>query len=151
MADVFTGVAQVVATMGTRGAWLRRRWRLVAINGFDVDLPDTPDNAAEFGYAGSGDNRSAFPKARVVALAECGTHAFLAAEVDAWGVGEKILADRADLQKEEDGRPRVSIVYAMRSGRCFYVFRPRGGRTSEMRRTTRAQRAAATGVAPCRG
>jgi hypothetical protein len=78
--------------MGTRGAWLRR-WRLVAIDGFEVDLPDTPGNAAEFGYAGSGDNRSAFPKARVVALAECGTHAFLAAEVGGYEVGEKTLAN----------------------------------------------------------
>src|SRR6266700_3618790 len=85
LADVFEGVAQPVATMSTRGAWLRR-WRLLAIDGFDADLPDTPQNVAEFGYAGSGGNRSAFPKARVVALAECGTHAFVAAEFDAWSV-----------------------------------------------------------------
>jgi hypothetical protein len=51
-------------------------------------------NAVEFGYAGSGANRSAFPKARVVALAECGTHAFVAAEVGAWAQGEKTLANR---------------------------------------------------------
>ncbi|MGH3586827.1 MAG: IS4 family transposase [Pseudonocardiaceae bacterium] len=76
-----------------RGAWLRR-WRLLAIDGFEVDVPDTEANAAEFGYAGSGANRSAFPKARVVALAECGTHAFVAAEVDAYRVGEKTLAAR---------------------------------------------------------
>jgi hypothetical protein len=92
LAEVFEQVAAPVATMLTRGAWLRR-WRLLAIDGFEVDLPDTPGNAAEFGYAGSGDNRSAFPKARVVALAECGTHAFLAAEVGAWSVGEKTLAN----------------------------------------------------------
>ncbi len=78
---------------GTRGAWLRK-WRLLAIDGFAVDLPDTPANAEEFGYAGSGANRSAFPKARVVALAECGTHAFLAAEVGAWSTGEKTLTNR---------------------------------------------------------
>jgi hypothetical protein len=59
-----------------------------------VDVPDTPKNAAEFGYAGCGDNRSALPKARVVTLAECGTHAVVAAEVDAYAVGEKTLADR---------------------------------------------------------
>lgn len=35
-----------------------------------------------------------FAKARVVALAECGTHAFVAAEVGAWAVGEKTLAKR---------------------------------------------------------
>ena len=92
LAEVFERVAAPVATMLTRGAWLRR-WRLVAIDGFEVDLPDTDGNAAEFDYAGSGDNRSAFPKARVVALAECGTHAFLAAEIGGWSVGEKTLAN----------------------------------------------------------
>ena len=93
MPEIFEGVAEAVATSDTRGAWLRG-WRLLAIDGFEVDLPDTPANAGEFGYAGSGDNRSAFPKARVVALAECGTHAFLAAEVGAWSAGEKTVASR---------------------------------------------------------
>ncbi len=76
-----------------RGSFLRS-WRLLAIDGFELDVPDTAANATEFGYAGSGDNRSAFPKARVVALAECGTHAFVAAEVEAYRVGEKTLAQR---------------------------------------------------------
>ena len=88
------GPTAEAAELGTaRGSFLRR-WRLLGIDGFEVDLPDTRENAAEFGYAGSGDNRSAFPKARVVALAECGTHAFLAAEVDAYAIGEKTLAQR---------------------------------------------------------
>jgi hypothetical protein len=93
LAEVFEQVVGPVATMSTRGAWLRE-WRLVAIDGFEVEVPDTEKNAAEFGYAGSGANRSALPKARVVALAECGTHAFLAAEVGAFSVGEKTLANR---------------------------------------------------------
>ena len=93
LAEVFERVAGPVATSSTRGAWLRG-WRLVAIDGFEVDVPDTEANDAEFGRAGSGANRSAFPKARVVALAECGTHAFLAAEVGGWAVGEKTLANR---------------------------------------------------------
>jgi hypothetical protein len=93
LAEVFEQVAAPVATGDTRGAWLRD-WRMLAIDGFDVDLPDTAGNADEFGYAGSGQGRSAFPKARVVALAECGTHAFLAAEVGPWAIGEKTLAGR---------------------------------------------------------
>lgn len=113
LADVFAGVAQPVATSDTRGAWLRR-WRLLAIDGFDVDLPDTEANVAEFGYAGSGDNRSALPKARVVALAECGTHAFLAAEVDAWSVGEKTLAARL--------YPRLRRDELLTADRNFYSF-----------------------------
>lgn len=88
MAEVFEQVAGPVADRSTRGAWLRD-WRLTAIDGFDVDVPDTPGNAAEFGYAGSGENRSAFPKARVWRWGECGTHAFLAAEVGAYSVGRE--------------------------------------------------------------
>src|SRR3954447_22003044 len=67
---------------------------------------------AEFGYAGSGQNRSAFPKARVVALAECGTHAFVAAEVDAYHVGEKTLAQRL--------YPRLRADELLSADRGFY-------------------------------
>ncbi|WP_209307751.1 transposase domain-containing protein, partial [Geodermatophilus sp. DF01_2] len=58
LAEVFESVAGPVAERSTRGAWLRA-WRLTAIDGFDIDVPDTPDNAEQFDYAGSGDNRSA--------------------------------------------------------------------------------------------
>jgi hypothetical protein len=88
------GPSAAVSALGTaRGSFLRS-WRLLAIDGFEVDVPDSKENAAEFGYAGSGENRSAFPKARVVALAECGTHAFVAAEIGPYGSGEKTLAAR---------------------------------------------------------
>lgn len=103
-----------LAALGTaRGSFLRG-WRLLAIDGFEVDVPDTSANAAEFGYAGSGENRSAFPKARVVALAECGTHAFLAAEVGAYSVGEKTLAQRL--------YPRLRGDELLTADRGFYSF-----------------------------
>ena len=101
-----------MAALGTaRGAFLRR-WRLLGIDGFDIDLPDTKENAAEFGYVGSGESCSAFPKARVVALAECGTHAFVAAEVDAYSVGEKTLAQRLS--------PRLRADELLTADRGFY-------------------------------
>lgn len=88
------GTAARMSALGTsRGSFLRG-WRLLAIDGFEVDVPDSDENAAEFGYAGSGENRSAFPKVRVVAVAECGTHAFVAAEIGAYAVGERTLAQR---------------------------------------------------------
>lgn len=99
-------------TLGTaRGSFLRR-WRLLAIDGFELDMPDTPGNAAEFGYAGSGPNRSALPKARVVAISECGTHAFVAAEVGAYSVGEKTLAQRL--------YPRLREEELLTADRGFY-------------------------------
>jgi DDE family transposase len=100
------------AALGTaRGSFLGG-WRLLAIDGFELDVPDSTQNAAEFGYAGSGANRSAFPKARVVALAECGTHAFVAAEVDAYRVGEKTLATRL--------YPRLRADELLTADRGFY-------------------------------
>jgi hypothetical protein len=106
-------MAGLLATGRARGAWLRD-WRLLAIDGFDVDMPDTDANAAEFGYAGSGVSRSAYPKARVVALSECGTHAFLAAEVDAYSVGEKTLAGRL--------YPRLHADELLTADRNFYSY-----------------------------
>jgi hypothetical protein len=50
MPQVFEGIAEPAATRGTRGVWLRG-WRLLSIDGFDVDLPDTGKSGEEFGYA----------------------------------------------------------------------------------------------------
>jgi hypothetical protein len=91
VAQVFDTVAVPVADPLTRGAWLGS-WRLMAIDGFDWDIPDTPDNAAEFGYAGSGPNRSPFPKARVVTISECGSHAVVAARIGRAAGSEQKLA-----------------------------------------------------------
>jgi hypothetical protein len=85
--QLFSQVAVPVADMLTPGAFLGT-WRLVAVDGMEWDVPDTPANAAAFGYAGSGANRSAFPKVRVVALAECGSHAYFAAAVGGVGTGK---------------------------------------------------------------
>jgi hypothetical protein len=106
-------LARSMATGPMRGAFLRS-WRVMAIDGFDVDVPDTASNAEEFGYAGSGEHRSAYPKVRVVALAECGTHAFVAAEVDAYTVGEKTLAARL--------YPRLQPDELLTADRGFYSF-----------------------------
>jgi hypothetical protein len=110
-------LASRLATGPMRGAFLRS-WRVMAIDGFDVDVPDTASNAEEFGYAGSGDQRSAYPKVRVVALAECGTHAFVAAEVDAYTVGEKTLAARL--------YPRLQADELLTADRGFYSFQAWG-------------------------
>jgi hypothetical protein len=98
---VFEQIAEPVATPTTRGAWLRG-FRLLAIDGFDTDAPDSKQNAEEFGYASGGQGHSGYPKVRVVALSECGTHAFLAAEIGAYSVGEKTLARRLYGQLHDD-------------------------------------------------
>ncbi|WP_155348825.1 IS4 family transposase [Acrocarpospora pleiomorpha] len=85
--ELFTQVAVPVADMLTPGAFLGP-WRLVAIDGMEWDVPDSKENAEVFGYAGSGDKRSAFPKVRMVALSECGSHAFFAAAIGGAGTGK---------------------------------------------------------------
>jgi Transposase DDE domain len=79
----------------TRGAWLGR-WRLMALDGFRIDAPDSEANAAHFGYAGTRRDidKVAFPKVLAVALAECGTHAIVGAEIGAQKETETVLATR---------------------------------------------------------
>jgi hypothetical protein len=93
---LFDRVAVPVAGALTRGAFLRD-WRLMAIDGFELDVPDTPANAAAFGYPAGGRERPAFPKVRVVTIGECGSHAKVAAQmgpVGGKGSCEQALARR---------------------------------------------------------
>ncbi len=48
--------------------------RLMGLDGFVVNVPDTPANERAFGRPGSGRSPSAFPQARVLSLCELGTH-----------------------------------------------------------------------------
>lgn len=102
--ELFAAVAAPVAEELTRGAFLAG-WRLMAIDGFEWDAPDTEGNAAAFGYSGSGPTRSAFPKVRVVTLSECGSHAVVDAEIGGIagkGSGEQALARRLYRRLEPD-------------------------------------------------
>jgi hypothetical protein len=94
MKALFERVAVPIGTKSTPGTWLAGR-RLVAFDGLCLDVADTPENADYFGRPGvNKGEQSAFPQARVVALAECGTHAIFAAEVGKYSDGEKTLAER---------------------------------------------------------
>jgi hypothetical protein len=91
MAALFERVAQPLAAVGTPGCWLAGR-RLVAIDGTCLDVADTAVNDAFFGRPGvMKGERSAFPQARVVALAECGTHAIFDAEIGPYKTSENAL------------------------------------------------------------
>jgi hypothetical protein len=102
--ELFAQVAVPVADLLTRGAFLGG-WRLMAVDGFEWDAPDTKENAGEFGYCGSGENASAFPKVRVVTVSECASHAVVDAEmggIAGKGSGEQSLAARMYPRLEED-------------------------------------------------
>jgi hypothetical protein len=89
---LFERVAQPLAAASTPGSWLAGR-RLVAIDGTTLDVADTAANNEFFGRPGvNKGERSAFPQARLVALAECGTHAIFDAEIGPYTTSERELS-----------------------------------------------------------
>jgi hypothetical protein len=102
---LFGEVAVPVAEELAAGAFLGN-WRLMAIDGFEWDVPDTPENAAAFGFSGTGGgDRAAFPKARVVTVSGCASHAVADAAmggVAGKGAGEQSLARTLYARLEED-------------------------------------------------
>jgi hypothetical protein len=105
--ELFAEVTAPVAEELTAGAFLGG-WRLMAIDGFEWDAPDTKENAAAFGFAGAGAGdaeRPAYPKVRVVTVSECASHAVADAAmggVAGKGAGEQSLARRLYAGLEED-------------------------------------------------
>ena len=89
---LFGRVAAPLAEPGVAGAWLAGR-RLVAIDGTCLDVADTAENAEFFGRPGvNKGEQAAFPQARLVALAECGSHAMFDAVVGSYTTAENTLA-----------------------------------------------------------
>ena len=65
--------------------------KLRTIDGTTIDLPDTDENAKEFGYAETGGTRSAFPQMRAVLLIENSSKAVLDVET---GRGDKDCSEK---------------------------------------------------------
>lgn len=112
---LFERVAVPLAPPGMVGAWCAGR-RVIAVDGTNVDLPETAENVTEFGYPAGG---GSFPQVRLVALGEVGTHAVLAVAtgraragerglftqlLDRLGPGMLVVADRGFLSHELWGR-----------------------------------------------
>ena len=90
--ELFSRVAAPLAGAETPGAFLGGR-RLVAIDGTCLDVADTSENSAYFGRPGvMKGEQAAFPQARVVAVAECGTHAIVDAAVGKYTTPENTMA-----------------------------------------------------------
>lgn len=112
MQALFDRVAVPLARPGTPGAWLRS-WRLMAIDGVMIDLPDTEANLAVYGKP-EGGTRRPFPQIRVVGLSECGTHALVAAEPGTIYQGERELA--------RELRERISSDMLIIADRGFHSY-----------------------------
>jgi hypothetical protein len=85
-------VVRLLATPSTPGAFYKGM-RLMALDGFVLDLPDTPNNARVFGRPQSGRAEGAFPQARVLSLCEVGTHVLYKHLAKPIRCGEVTMAD----------------------------------------------------------
>lgn len=110
---LFEKTAVPVAGRGTKGAWLGSR-RLMAVDGFMVDVPDTEENTAEFGRMSNGRKASAFPQALAVVLGECGSHAITGAAIGPCNAHERTLARQLI--------PRLEPDMLVMADRNFYSF-----------------------------
>ena len=129
---LFERVAAPLATVETPGAWLAGR-RLVAIDGTTFDVADSAVNAEWFGRPGvNKGERSAFPQARVVALAECGTHAIFDAEVGPYTTSENDAGQAA-------GRSARAGHVAARRSRVLRVSLVAAGRGDRRRPVVASQ------------
>jgi hypothetical protein len=93
---LFWRVAGFVAPAGAPGAWWRGL-RLVSLDGTTLNAQDEQANWERFGgpstkTADRRRLRGAFPQVRLLALAECGTRALVAAVHGTFATGEKTLA-----------------------------------------------------------
>ena len=89
--ELFSQVAEPVAGMDTDGTFLGA-WRLMSVDGTELDVPDTAANRAAFG---AGANDGPFPKVRLVTVCECASRAPVLAAMGptaAKGSGEQSLA-----------------------------------------------------------
>jgi hypothetical protein len=94
MSRLFELVARPMATPQTPGAFLQGL-RLMAVDGTVFDLPDTEANAKVFGYPGTrSGTKAAFPKARLVFLAEAATHLICDALICPYRMGERVRAKK---------------------------------------------------------
>jgi len=90
---LFDVVAQPLGRDGDRNVWYRGRWRVMAMDGLRFDVADTEANAAAFDRPGhSRGAGSAYPQVQVVALAETGSHAYVALALGGCRQGETTLA-----------------------------------------------------------
>jgi len=92
MKRLYERVVQPVATKANPGAFYRD-WRVVALDGFTLEVPDTEANRAAFARPESpSGGEAAYPRLRGVGLVEVGTHVLFGAALGSYETGEITLA-----------------------------------------------------------
>src|SRR3954470_11025334 len=102
-------VVRLQGTPTTPGAFYRGM-RTMALDGFVVDVPDTPANERAFSRPGSGRAPTAFPQARVLSLCETGSHVLWRRLIKPCARGEVTMAHyllRVDDSDDRLARPPI--------------------------------------------
>ena len=128
---VFRRLAGPVAPPGLADAFWRGM-RVAAVDGFVLDVPDTPANRAAFGGPSDAKGQPAgFPQAKVVTLTETGTHSSIDARVGGFRGGEPELAiamagsAAGMLVIMDRGFPGVALWKAYTQARAHLLIRAR--------------------------
>lgn len=133
MTAVFQAVASdPVAGDDTPGArWAGRL--VVAVDSFTVDVQDTPANREEFGGPVGGTKVKrvlGYPQARVLTVAECGSHGLRAAAIGGYLTGERELAvqvldclDASHVVLFDAGFPSVDLIGRLNATGAAWVMR----------------------------
>jgi hypothetical protein len=131
-------VVRLLATPDTPGAFYKGM-RLMALDGFVLDVPDTPTNDRAFGRPCTGRAPGAFPQVRVLALCEAGTHVLyrwllkpyrrnevsMAPYVLRWlQEGMLLLWDRAFLSYKNVQQVLAQRAQLLARAKCNLVFEP---------------------------
>lgn len=92
LVQLAAATVKLLAQPDTPGAF-HRQMRLMALDGFVIDLPDTPELERVFGRPAGGRTPGAFPQLRLVCLCEAGTHVMYRWLIKPIRVAEKTMAD----------------------------------------------------------
>lgn len=93
-----------VAELDTAGAF-PGPWRLMSADGMELDVPDTAANREAFGKKAGRVGQAAFPKARVVTVTECGSHAPVLAAIGPSAAGKGSGEERRNQKFLQTPRP----------------------------------------------
>ncbi|AQW46628.1 IS4 family transposase [Streptomyces violaceusniger] len=92
MRELFRAVARPLGA----GPELFCGMRVLALDGTLLAVPDSAGNLEAFGKSGSQRSPMGYPQARVVAVAECSTHAVLDAVIGGFKDSERIVSDELE-------------------------------------------------------
>lgn len=91
MACVYRAVVECLCSKETPESFYAGR-RLVAVDGFVLNLADSKENRRAFGRPKNGTSDGAFPQVRIVALCEVGSHVFFSFLAKPIRCGEATMA-----------------------------------------------------------